>query len=219
MEWELGPIDQNYQLEQIAKTYALVFAGKPWFEVSKCSLCGIFSGNLPDLKVLCSCDEKGEYSLEAYPLGETKDYILEELNHTNAIGLVAVARLAYEDPEVVGFAWGYGLTKAEMSETKWKSQEMRHLVNNRIGGISFFYVSEVGVLDAYQGFKIGKGLTNELVQQGKDAHCGQIVLRTSEDSPMRYLAEKLGLEPVIGLNSGFTDIENPKRILFEGQVK
>lgn len=70
-----------------------------------------------------------------------------------------------------------------------------------------------------QGHKIGKGLTNELVCRGKDAYLGQIVLRTNENSPMRYLAEKLGLEPVIGLNNGFLDIENPQRVLFEGKVK
>ena len=218
MEWELNPLDDS-RLDQVAELYARVFAGKPWYEVSRCNVCGIFSGTPPDLEIICGCDKKGKYSTEAYPLEETREYILEELGHTNSVGLIAVAGLAPGDAGVIGFAWGYGWTRLEMSEAKWKSPDMRRLVNDRVKEDSFFYVSEVGVLEPYQGRKIGRRLTNELAGRGKDTHQGKTVLRTNENSPMRYLAEKLGLEPVIGLNNGFIDTENPQRVLFEGMVK
>lgn len=219
MEWKLKPIDVNYHLGRVAEVYARVFAGKPWYEVSRCNVCDVFSSNPPDMGVICGCGKNGKYSLEAYPLEETKSYVLEELNHADPVGLVAIAGLAQEDTGIIGFAWGYGWTKLEMSEAKWRTPEMRSLVNDCVRNDNFFYVSEVGVLEPYQGHKIGKSLTNELVNRGKNEYRGEIVLRTNENSPMRYLAEKLGLEPVIGLNNGFMDTENPQRVLFEGMVK
>lgn len=214
----LYPINKEY-LGRLPNIYAQVFAGEPWLEVSKCSVCGGFSGQIPDIGAPCStigCS--GTYNVEAYPEKETAQYIKGELSKLDVVGIQQVKmesiRLTIE--EVLAFGWGYSSASSTLAGEKYSSELMRETVNDllfRTG--AFFYISEVGVLPTQQGKGVGKAITDNLASRGKQSF-GSVVLRTNENSPMRYIAENLGMKPVIGLNTGILDTENPMRVVFVG---
>lgn len=209
------------RLPQLAAVYAEVFAGQPWLEVSRCNKCGNFSSSSPDHSSNCSqngCD--GVCDQEAYPLIETTRYIQNELQKPDAIGLYAVqlALMGQAADVIKGFAWGYGSQPDVLAQQKYHTQEMQKVVADLLVASGFFfYVSEVGVPTVHQGNGLGKRLTNQLIDGGIQKGLSTVVLRTNEDSPMRYIAEKVGMKPVVGLDSGVRDTENEARVLFVGK--
>lgn len=216
----------NYEIQSIspkeyravAATYARVFAGEPWKEVSRCDRCGQFSNESPTSNTRCACG--GGFSLEAYPLPETTQYVGQEVTKPDATGvfLAQVQLLAEVQQCVFGFGWGFKMTSEELSFKKYRTQEMQHLVAELLINTGFFYyVSEVGVLPSLQGLGFGKDLTNKVVDSGKRKGYQQFVVRTNEDSPMRYILEKMGMIPIMGLQTGIRDAENEARVLFVNQ--
>ncbi len=214
---------KNYEIASItpteytavASTYAEVFAGEPWKEVSRCDRCSQFSSKSPLLEAGCTCG--GTFNLEAYPLVDTAQYIAQELNKTDAIGifLAQVQWLEQVQRCISGFGWGFKMTPEELSLKKYRTQEMQQLVTELLIKTGFFYyVSEVGVLPNLQGLGFGKDLTNKIVDSGKQKGYQQFVVRTNEDSPMRYILEKMGMRAIIGLQTGLKDTENEARVLF-----
>lgn len=202
------------EYEPVAKTYAQVFAGEPWREVSRCSQCGEFSSANPGDQEQCACG--GEFSIEAYPLEETAEYVGKELSKPDAIGLlVSQLSLMVESIRVVnGFSWGFRMNQQDLQK-KYRTDEMRDTVAALLINAGFFYyVSEVGVLPNLQGQGWGKRLTSSLVGQAEQIGYDQFVVRTNEDSAMRYILEKMGMQPILGLQTGIKDAENEKRVLF-----
>lgn len=197
---------------QLAEVYARVFAGYPWYEVSRCTTCCDFSSTLPDLKRSCNACESGFYADPAYPLDETAAYIGSELGKPDAVG-----RLVLSSRRILGFGWGYSSLSEQLAERKYKTDEMKEVVIRLVGrGVAFFYVSEVGVLPESQKSGWGRRLT-EAVVDNRPIGLRRVVLRTNQDSGMRYIAEKLGMKPVVGLNTDIVDVENPNRVLFVGE--
>lgn len=206
---------------QVPRLYAKVFAGEPWREVSRCSLCGGFSGSNPAEFAACSNPKcSGTYSLEAYPEGETRDYIKDELSKPNAAGFQEVRESERGNrpiEEVYGFAWGYESAARLLAEAKYSGEEMQQILTDLLVKAGpFFYVSEVGVDPDLQLKGKGKGLTKRLATAGESLGFKTLVLRTNEDSPMRYISEKLGMKPIIGLDTGIKDKENEARVIFVG---
>lgn len=194
-----------------AQVYAEVFAGLPWQEVSKCNSCGEFGSSQPSERAKCSHCSSGKLSLEAYPDKETQKYIKKELAKMDALGLLAVQMNL---SKLIGFGWGYAMDGKQFVKEKYKLAEMQEMINRLLVNMGvFYYVSEVGVVESSQGSGIGKQLTHKLMDHGKHSQ-GNLVLRTNEDSAMRYIAQKAGMVPVVGLNSGNKDKENEARVIF-----
>lgn len=197
-----------------AATYAQVFAQEPWKEVSRCGKCGGFSDQQPGTNASCQCG--GVYDQPAYPQQQTEQYIAAELNRPLAQGYV-LAQLRLLD-QVQGFGWGYQSDPQSLAEQKYRTPEMRQMVADLLAKSGFFYyVSEVGVVSQTQGQGWGKQLTSRLIETGSQVPLPTAVLRTNENSPMRYIAQSLGMKPVIGLESGNRDQENEARVLFVGR--
>lgn len=207
----------------VARLYAKVFAGEPWKEVSRCNrdVCREFSETKPEEQAVCKKCRQGICCLPAYPEAETVPYIRKELSKPNATGLIEVRlediRQTMEG--ILAFAWAYSVTGPQLAEEKYRLPEMQQKLQDLLkrGGIKdeTFYISEVGVDPAEQGKGIGKKLTTSLANEGK-RRFRNVVLRTNEESPMRRIAESLGMKPIIGLNSGVRDEENPARVVFIG---
>ena len=210
----LNPIKPE-DIPRTSQIYAEVFAGNPWYEISKCNNCGQFGSNSPEEKTSCSHCESGTLSLPAYPKDSTKKYIFEELSKPDAVGLLAIyLNSANDNEQLAGFGWGYRMTDKEFVSEKYSSEEMGEtilelLINSSI----FYYISEVGVIETLQGQGIGKKLTHRLMDHGQNSQ-GIILLRTNESSSMRYIAEKFGMIPIVGLDSGIKDAENEERVIF-----
>lgn len=215
-ENKIAPIlPQDYRA--VAKTYTEVFAGPPWYEVSKCTQCGSFSGEEPQAGSTCSCG--GEYASPAYPVPETTQYVANEVNKPDAIALlIAQIKLVQSTSNLVkGFGWGFSMDAGEL-QGKYKTQEMQQVVADLLVNTGiFYYVSEVGVLPEMQGSGYGKRLTGSLVNQALQEGYSDFVVRTNEDSGMRYILEQMGMQPIIGLETGIKDTENEARVLFVGK--
>lgn len=210
MKKEIQTIKNN-RVPEIAQVYGEVFAGPPWLEVSTCSQCGSFASSLASEKQPCNCG--GVFVLPAYPIAETSTYIRSELAKQSALAFwlaVGTGRL-----QAQGFGWGYQSTSQGLAEQKYKTAEMQSTIQDLLlASGAFFYISEVGVLPISQGEGWGKALTSKLVNESRNFPA--VVLRTNEDSPMRYISEKLGMKPIVGLKSGIPDNENEARVLFVG---
>jgi len=206
-------------LAVVARSYAEVFSGFPWYEVSRCDSCGTFGSSLPEASSSCLKCGTGVLKLEAYPLDETVDYIKDELSHPTPHGILgATIDFGEKGMRVEGFGWGYGLSKLKLVEAKYHSGEMQEMVGRLLTEHpAFFYVSEVGVLPNLQQKGLGTNLTTSLVEYATQYHRA-IVLRTNEDSGMRKIAERLGMKPLYGLTTGLKDSENEARVLFLGVV-
>lgn len=204
----------------VAYTYAAVFKGKPWYEASKCGLCGSFSRSNPKDKAQCeNCKKEGKAGVcdaEAYPYEPTKKYIASELSKPNASGLMyarmEMIRIVVED--IFAFGWGYTARSSDLVK-KYSSEQMRAIVSALLIPSLFYYISEVGVVERKQGEGIGKNITSRLAEYGKNTN-SCVVLRTNEDSPMRYIAQNLGMKAIMGMGTGLLDTDNEKRMLFIG---
>lgn len=215
--YEIQPI-RSENLAAVATSYASVFAGEPWKEVSRCTQCGSFSSNEPGENAQCSCG--GSFSKEAYPVKETAEYIAQEISQPDAVSafLTQSLLLAKVQQTAQGFAWGYQMSRSHLSEKKYQTQEMQQLIVDVLSTCGFFfYVSEVGVLPELQGQGLGKLLTNQLLKEGEKKGYRHYVVRTNESSALRFILEKIGMKPVIGLQTGIRDTENEARVLFVGQ--
>lgn len=221
-----GNMKNNYEIQRIApsnyeavaSTYAEVFAGEPWKEVSKCKKCGGFSAQSPSQAQACECG--GNFSLPAYPLDETTAYVGQELSRPDAAGvfLSQVDLLQNLGSKAFGFGWGFQSSARELVSKKYRTVEMQRIVSELLVSAGFFYyVSEVGVLPSLQGSGYGKSITNTLVTSAEKSGYRDFVVRTNEDSAMRYILEKIGMKPVIGLQTGIKDSENESRVLFVGK--
>lgn len=201
----------------IAKCFAIVFAGHPWFEVSKCNKCGRYSSTLPEQSVGCNYCTEGICDLEAYPLEETIAYVRGQLGRPNSVGIASVSASGSEVSKIEGFSWGYGETNQSFSSDIYKTPEMQQLIFELLRDLNiFFYVSEVGVKEELRGKGLGKTLTIETIQRSSPVY-SSVVLVTNENSGMRHIAESIGMKPLLGLNTGIKDKENEARILFVGQ--
>ena len=222
------------ELAQIATTYAQVFAGDPWFEVTRCTSPEreFYSEGTPgDL-----CNKHQTPLTEAYPHEEQMEAILGEMNHPDA------SMFVLEDgPQIVGFSWAYTYESPEefiASKYQGESREAQELRDNvslllaRHGLYgAFYYLSETGIKPdpRYRGH----GYSNELVQRRLEVARERgldVLQRTNCDSAMYNTAKTAGFQQINGRVSvrimggrnhltdeyigNFKDPINPNRVLF-----
>lgn len=204
---EIGPDDSR--IENVAKVYAKVFAGWPWFEVSRGTGCNKFYGLEFQPKSPCPCG-CGQLD-EAYPLEETLEYIQKELSQPKAKGVVYALE---GSNKVIGFGWGYALNSQKFVEAKYNQPEIREQICTLLGNNTvYYYLSEVGIIPEFQNRRLGTKITSTLTQTALQ-YSLPVLMRTNFNSPMVRIAQKLNMDPVFGKTTGFVDFENPERVLF-----
>jgi len=193
-------------LESVAVVYAKVFAGWPWYEVSKGMNCEQFYGPEFPPGSLCPCGY--ENLVEAYPKEETIKYIKDELSKPLALGInLAVNGLQS------GFGWGYKLSGKDFAEKKYSKTDSRIAIASVVGNKDYFYISEVGIVPSFQGSGLGFRITSRLAEQAS-FYSLPILMRTNIESPMVKIGKRLGMSIVFGPSTDFIDPENPKRVVF-----
>lgn len=186
---EGGPLNQEL-LGKIANLYAKVFAGPPWFEAKKCGLCP----NQPFFKEGTVCPKCRQTLRPAYPQDEVIQDIEAALRKN---GCLSVFENSNGTP--VGAAWGFE-SNVEDLQGRYESPEMKGRVAEsvrpfiRAGRI--FYYAEAFVDPDFQGRKIGKQLSEVIVNQARTRQLN-IAVRTLTTSPMAIIARNLGMDAII----------------------
>lgn len=200
----LTPESKN--MENVAMVYAKVFAGPPWYEVSRGMGCGKFYG--PDLPAGLPCPCGCGILTEAYPTKETTEYIKGELLKPLALGKT-ISNFGTES----GFGWGYQLNGQDFAKYKYVKESSQKKVAEVVGISDFFYISEVGIVPELQGMGFGMKITLALANQAMLNNL-PILMRTNADSPMVKIAKKLNMEQILGPTMKFQDPENIQRVIF-----
>ncbi|MGB4762056.1 MAG: hypothetical protein WBP12_01705 [Candidatus Saccharimonas sp.] len=205
------------ELARLATTYASVFAGEPWREVSRCE-----DGFSPE-PAGSRCEQCGEVRADAYPLKQQTETITGELARPNATCFVLEDE---QDETFVGFSWGFCYAGVdEFIEQKYagastryeqlRSDVRRVLGCYGIGAERFYYLSETGIIDdsRYRG----RGISKEFVRRRVEVATGlglDIVQRTSSESPMYRTMQSAGFTQAMGAKIGEPDLVNQERVLF-----
>lgn len=222
---KLNPDD----LPEVAKRYAEVFAGPPWNEFTWCKKLGIYLGLETQPGEKCSLDCM-EVLDQAYPEIPTIATIGKELSMPNSLATIVRAK-----GRIIAFTWGYTYSSPEeFVETKYNSADNRSSIIEllKTEGINreFFYYSECGVIPSSRG----KGLSNLIAQtlfEQADRLGQPVVLRSNQDSPMTAVAERFGMQQLLGPRvlvnrnlkrlstsgefvNGYRDSDNPQRVLY-----
>lgn len=205
------------ELARIAVTYANVFAGPPWSEVSKC-----MDGFSPE-PAGSQCEDCGEERGEAYPLFEQVNIIGDELSRPDAACFVVEDQT---DGELVGFSWGFQYRNVdEFLEQKYSGDGEAYdrlrgdvraaLAEKAIRDQDFYYLSETGIIadDRYRGRGLSKQLTTMRAAVAQERGL-DMVQRTSNASMMYRTMKSAGFTEVLGANVGTLDAVNPQRSLF-----
>lgn len=201
-------LDRNdlRKLKKTAEAYRETFATEPWKEVSRCPKYDRFYGpeNQPGTICPCSCGKLEE----AYPVVKTTKYIRNEISKTNSI-----AKVVTRDDKLVGFGWAYEETGEDFANSKYKP-ENREFVANLVGKKrKVIYLSEFGLIEEERGKGKGSEITRRVVEESSRFQ-KPFLMRTNKSSAMRFIAEKLGMKPIMGLDDTPLDPENPDRILY-----
>lgn len=205
------------ELARLAATYAGVFAGNPWREVSRCR-----DGFSPEAAG-SQCQDCGEARSEAYPLALQMEAITNELLRPNAACFVV------EDEQrdaIVGFSWSFCYGNVdELLDWKYEGDTQQYellrgdvrrvLGRYGIDAQAFYYLSETGIIDdpRYRGRGISKELVRHRVEVAEERGL-DIVQRTSIESPMYRTMLSAGFTQVMGININEPDRVNPDRVLF-----
>lgn len=233
-EFENNPVEPRIEkfnaekdLDQIASLYAEVFAGPPWNEYTRCIDCKEFFGL--ESKQDDPCLNCGSQLTLAYPIAETKGYILDETRRNNASIFVMK-----KNDELIGFVWGYSYSIDDFAREKYRNLEMQTKIKDLLikSGIAeeFFYFSECGVKIDQRGNGFSSVLSELLIKEGQKTKL-PIVMRTNWESPMVAVAQRFQMRQIMGpmveidkarrtilpkkgAVNNFTDMEIEERVLF-----
>lgn len=205
------------ELARLATTYADVFAGEPWQEVSRCE--DGFSSEPSGSR----CDQCGEVRTDAYPLEPQMRTITSELERPGAACFVLENE---RDKTFAGFSWSFCYENIdEFIEQKYagsgaayeqlRGDVRRVLGRYGIGARSFYYLSETGIIDdpRYRGRGTSKAFVWRRMKVAAELGL-DIVQRTSIESPMYRTMKATGFTQVMGENIGEPDVVNRSRVLF-----
>ena len=202
------------RFEDLAVLYADVFADPPWNEFTRSVGCNSLFGRETQLGDICpNC---GDLLTEAFRVDEVIRDTKAELANPDA---VLVTR--EEEGKLIGFAWGYSCSPAQLLDKKYQSAEMKSkllsLFSNEGVGDSFFYFSEIGVSPLFRNRGLSNEMSSELVNQA--ATLGKrLIMRTNFQSPMVRVAQRFEMRQIMGPSLAgtinFMDTENADRVLF-----
>lgn len=110
-----------------------------------------------------------------------------EFTKTKAEAFIALN----DDEEVIGFTWGYSVSKEDLQEISGGN-----LLNNLFAnGESLFYIDELGVSSVFRVKGIAKEISQILIRNVQRRNIDSIVLRTDVKAvAARILYEKLGFK-------------------------
>lgn len=189
------------ELSRLAVTYADVFAGEPWKEVSKCD----YEDGFSDQPVGSLCDEHEAVRAPAYPLDETIAHIQAEAEKPDA------AFYLLEGKEgMAGFSWGYSYASIEeflAAKYAGESEEMhttRAKVTAALADVGlhgpFYYLSETGILPAYRGHNFSDQFIQRRMEFAHERGL-DVLQRTSRRSAMYNTAKTAGFTQIMGKTS------------------
>lgn len=143
---------QDSTTKQLVSCFRGVFAGEPWNELLKCPVCSNYWGT-KDQELLRSMEYKhcGVELVDYWPEERVFQDLRREIRQDSS------AWLAFDGEKVVGFCWGYPVSKS-IIEAELKLA----LPNNMLGCFdhdTIAYQDEVGVLLPYRG----RGLAKKMV--------------------------------------------------------
>lgn len=184
-----SPNDGNNPLTaQLVECYRDVFADRPWHEWLKCPQCQKYWG-IKDRGLLASqkfrhCD---------MPLADfwPREQVISDIYHE--ITPEASCWLAMDNDIVVGFCWGYPITIDDL-EVKLSLSFSNNFEYGRFE--PFAYQDEVGVLSAYRGRKIAKGMVahrlDDFLAQGLNVGIVRTRQNPEPSDTFLWYTEKLG---------------------------
>jgi ribosomal protein S18 acetylase RimI-like enzyme len=128
----------------------------------------------------------------------TPDKAREDLNvqmaKNKAIGYLIVNDYIQSDVQVLGFSWGYTVTKSEMRDISG-SEKLDFIFS---AGRKVFYVDELGVASDSRQKGLGEWLTRELLARAKKNNSTTAILRTEEKAiAARNLYKKFGFRDLL----------------------
>lgn len=193
----------NLQLRfAVEWTYIRVFAGAPWYEVKKCSVCDEAYGRDDDLLsyrdgITCRNKDCGSpLTLIDYWAGGTAlTAYLEALSYPNFAGFAAVSHT-----QIIGFVWGYNFLPHYNA-----SDDLNLLLKNGIDAEKTAHLAEVAILDEFQGQGIGSNLALSFFRRVRDLGFVGVHFHTINQNLLKIFARYFG-------DSNITLLEdNPRR--------
>jgi len=164
----------------------------------QCTGCDRYFGKDMEGEAICPC-EKTMPLTQFYPKDSTSEYIQGEGARDDS-----VFYLKPNGDEIVGFSWGYKYkTPEEFAKGKYKTSFMQNAIKALLNlqGVNgeLFYFSEAGVREDFRGQGISSELSEKLLTEARLLGL-PVVMRTNCESPMVFVANKLGMEQIMGPN-------------------
>lgn len=165
-------------IDEVADLYSRVFAGPPWFEIKKCSVCGEAYGKDDDLQVFHNglpCRHCGNpLTLIDFWYGGPAHQVFENaLSQTGFVGVGA----RYISGELIAFSWGYAVP-TENTPTVWFKEINNLLAERQIDPVSTFYAAETGVDPRFQEKGIGTAVMYPRLKAAANAGFRGVCFRT-----------------------------------------
>ncbi len=233
VEPKVEKFNPEQDLIKISELYAEVFAGPPWNEYVRCMDCKEFFGLGRKPEDRCS-NCSGNLTL-AYPLDETKRYVMDETQRKNASAFTMK-----DGNNLIGFVWGFAYPSAnEFAKEKYRTPQMQNAITRLLeaNGVTgtFFYFSECGVRVDQRGKGFSSLLSGLLLEEASKTKL-PTVMRTNWESPMVAVAQRFQMKQIMGPTMeidkvrrtivskkgtviNFTDMEIEERVLFMLQSK
>lgn len=129
---------------------------------------------------------------------EVMDIMIEQLNKPQAVALVAL-----ENKEVIGFTWMYEILLSDLREDTRHSPELKFLFEQ---GKRVFYFQEVGIRKTCRRKGHGEKLAEEILRKARTLGMDIAVLSTNQGArPALSMFSKIGF-----VNSGI--VRPPKEL-------
>jgi hypothetical protein len=153
-EYQIVALESSL-LDEVADLYSRVFAGPPWYEIKKCSVCGEPYGEGDDLRIFhngLACRHCGKpLNLIDFWYGGPAHQVLEDaLSQKGFIGIGA----RHVSGELIAFSWGYAVPE-ENTPTVWFKEINGLLKEQHLDPKLTFYAAETGVDPRFQEKGIG----------------------------------------------------------------
>jgi hypothetical protein len=199
---DFNPTEENAM--GLAKTYAEVFAGDPWNEVTQCIGCNRFFGPDSYVGMRCKgglCD--GEPLTEAFPVEKTALDLIRDANRSGS-----AAKVLLSERQPVGFAFGFPYTNGEFEVDRYNTSSGREVVSKFLNQLGLnavtFYISEVGIKPEFRGNGYSNTLVDELIDQASLLELG-LLMRTNRESPMVAVAKRARMGQIMGPEVAISD--------------
>lgn len=163
---------------EVADLFARVFAGPPWFEVMKCSICEEAYGKGDDLErfrdgIPCRRCGNPLKLVEYWRDGSALEVYDDALTRPGFIGIGA----RNADGKLIGLSWGFTVPETDSPSVHFGAVA-EQLRKRGFDPFQTFYASETGVDPDYQGLGIGTRIMHMRLLEARDAGFVRVCFRT-----------------------------------------